>query len=94
MPAHVWREVGRGFLETDLSDRYRQIAAPTLLIWGDDDAYVTRAEPEMLAREIPIAGLSVYEGTGHAVHWEEPERYARELTEFVQTLGERPAQAA
>jgi non-heme chloroperoxidase len=94
MPARVWRELGRGFLEIDLSDRYRQIAAPTLLVWGDDDAYVTGAEPEMLAREIPIAGLSVYEGTGHAVHWEEPDRYAGELAAFVKALGERPAVAA
>jgi non-heme chloroperoxidase len=55
---------------------------------------VTRAEQDMLVREVPNARLSVYEGTGHAVHWEEPKRFARDLTQFVSPLGERPALAA
>jgi non-heme chloroperoxidase len=94
MPARVWREVGTGFRRIDLSERYGEIAAPTLLVWGDQDAYVTRAEQDMLVREVPNARLSVYEGTGHAVHWEGPKRFARELTQFVSPLGERPALAA
>jgi pimeloyl-ACP methyl ester carboxylesterase len=28
-----------------------------------------------------------YEGAGHALHWEEPERFARDLVTFARTLG-------
>jgi non-heme chloroperoxidase len=94
MPARVWRDVGRGFLEIDLSTEYREIDAPTLLVWGDQDAFVTRTELDRLAREIPNATRSVYEGTGHAVHWDEPRRFAGEVAAFVKALGERPAVAA
>lgn len=30
--------------------------------------------------------LAVYEGIGHAVHWEEPDRFASDLTSFIKTV--------
>ena len=37
-----------------------------------------------------IAGsrLEVYRGTGHAVHWEEPARFAADLVAFVEGLAD------
>jgi non-heme chloroperoxidase len=56
-------------------------------VWGDRDALFTCAEQERLAETIPHARLTVYEGTGHALHWEEPQRFAAQLAAFALTLG-------
>jgi pimeloyl-ACP methyl ester carboxylesterase len=60
-----------------------RIRCPVLLVWGDRDAVFGRAEQEALRDGIPGASLLVYEGTGHTPHWEEPERFARDLAAFV-----------
>jgi pimeloyl-ACP methyl ester carboxylesterase len=39
----------------------------------------------MLPAAISGARLVVFQGTGHAVHWEQPERVAAELAAFVGT---------
>jgi pimeloyl-ACP methyl ester carboxylesterase len=58
------------------------------LIWGDRDAYFDRAEQEKLLAGIPDAELKVYRGIGHAPHWEEPDRAARDITAFVAVAAE------
>ncbi len=42
-----------------------QIAAPTLVICGDDDPIVPVVNGRVLARRIPRAGLAVVRGAGH-----------------------------
>lgn len=32
--------------------------------------------------------LATYRGVGHAVHWEEPARFAADLVEFAESLGQ------
>lgn len=83
LPARVWRAAAEGFPRGDLYGELAAIEAPALLIWGDRDAITPRDEQDRLAEAIPGARLSVYEGTGHAVHWEEPERFAAEVAAFA-----------
>ena len=84
IPARVWRDYWRGVvLAPDHASRLGEIAAPTLILWGDKDAVFSREDPERLAAEIPGATLKVYPETGHAVHWERPERVVRDLEEFM-----------
>jgi pimeloyl-ACP methyl ester carboxylesterase len=83
LPARVWREAFAGFLEDDFADELGAIAAPTLLVWGERDALVPRRDQDSLLGSIPEAKLIVYEGTGHAVHWEQPARFAADLGTFV-----------
>ena len=68
----------------------RVIKAPTLILWGEQDALFPREEQERLAATIPGATLKVYPETGHAVHWERPEWVARDLEEFMKET--RPVQ--
>jgi non-heme chloroperoxidase len=83
VPAHVWRETFSGLGEYDDLSELGRIKAPTLLIWGDDDAIVSRAMQDHLARSIPNAALIVYHGVGHTPRWEEPLRFSRDLAAFA-----------
>ncbi len=83
-PAHVWRAALRGLVE-DRPLPAGSITAPTLLVWGERDEMVPRADQDELLRRIPGAELRVYEGGGHALHWERPARFAADLVEFAAT---------
>jgi non-heme chloroperoxidase len=83
LPARLWRALLEGFARFDVCARLGEIACPTLVVWGAHDAYFGRAEQERLLAGIPGAVLEVYEDAGHDPHWEEPERFARDLVAFV-----------
>jgi pimeloyl-ACP methyl ester carboxylesterase len=67
----------------DAHDRLGSLAARTLVQHGDGDAVVDPANAGLLAAAIPDASLSVYAGCGHLFIWQEPERFVRELEEFL-----------
>ncbi|TGB14558.1 alpha/beta hydrolase [Streptomyces sp. MZ04] len=82
-PARVWREALRGLLETDLRATLSGILVPTLAVWGDRDPIVTREEQQTILDTVLGSRLIVYEGAGHAVYWERPERVARDIADFA-----------
>ena len=65
------------------------IEAPTLLIWGDADALVSRDMQDHLARSIPDADLLVHPGAGHTPRWDDSVRFSRDLVTFVQRVRHR-----
>ena len=67
------------------------ITAPTLLLWGDQDALVPCAEQDALLAAIPRADLVIYEGAGHSPNWEQPARVAGDIAAFL--LGYAPDRA-
>jgi len=83
LPAHVWREVGRGLMAEDFSAELRRITAPTLILWGDQDGLSGRHEQVALEVSIRGARSIVFAGIGHAPHWEAPDRIAAEIAAFV-----------
>jgi pimeloyl-ACP methyl ester carboxylesterase len=88
LPARVWRDALTGLVGSDHAGRLGRIQAPTLVLWGDRDSIFARAEQDLLVETVPDARLVVYPDTGHAPHWERPERFARDLEEFVRHPGE------
>jgi pimeloyl-ACP methyl ester carboxylesterase len=56
---------------------------PTLIFWGDKDSIFHREDQDMLLKTIPHATLKVFPDTGHALHWERPERFAKDLLQFI-----------
>jgi non-heme chloroperoxidase len=85
VPAHVWRQMMASFVEQDTSEQLHQITMPTLVVWGGKDTYWPRSEQEMLVQAMPQATLHIYEETGHALHWEQPERFVTDFEKFMQT---------
>jgi non-heme chloroperoxidase len=95
VPVHVWKAALDGLLDAVPPTEAGLITAPTRLIWGDRDQYIPRDEQLRLADAIPGAELLIYEGTGHAVHWEEPARAAADIAAFISPRGPlRPRLAA
>ena len=83
LTAGRWKALLRGMLAMEPATALARSEIPTLVIWGDHDAIFTRAHQDELVALVKAERLAVYEGTGHAPHWEEPERFARDLVRFV-----------
>ncbi len=81
-PARVWDAAMRGLID-DRPEPAGTITAPTLLCYGENDAFVPRSDQDDLLDRIPGAELRVYQGGGHALHWERPDRFAADLAEFA-----------
>ncbi len=86
VPARVWRDGFAGLLTDEHVDRLEDVRAPTLLVWGDQDAFVPKFDQYRLLAAIPDSSLKIYDGVGHAIHWEQPHRFATDVIDFVTDL--------
>ncbi|HVI50608.1 MAG TPA: alpha/beta fold hydrolase [Candidatus Sulfotelmatobacter sp.] len=83
VPLHVWRRVLDDLLDGREDVSLAAVRAPTLLIWGEQDAVFSRDDQQVLLRELADAELRAYARTGHAPHWERPELVAADLVDFL-----------
>jgi pimeloyl-ACP methyl ester carboxylesterase len=83
LPARVWRATFERFFDDVCAPDLGKITAPTLILWGTRDSLCRRTDEDALLAAIPGARLVVYEGAGHALHWEEPARFAADLVAFA-----------
>ncbi len=86
VPARVWHEMFASLLRYDDTHELARVVAPTMLIWGDQDALVSREMQAMLVERIPHVELIVYPGVGHTPRWDDPQRFAADLSAFVDRL--------
>jgi len=93
VPAFVWRAAFAGFIDDDFSPRLREIEVPTLIVWGRHDAFCPAADQAAMLDLIRTARLVEYADAGHAVHWEEPQRFAQDLSRFVNSVAAGAATA-
>ncbi|MCW5657373.1 MAG: alpha/beta hydrolase [Burkholderiaceae bacterium] len=91
VPARVWRAAFDGLLADSFCAGLPTLTMPVLLLWGSADAFVPRADQDRLRSVLPAAELQVYDGVGHAVHWEQPTRVTQDLQRFVDALAARGA---
>jgi pimeloyl-ACP methyl ester carboxylesterase len=66
-----------------LEARYREIAQPTLLLWGDDDLVTPLSFGQRLANLLPDATLKVYAACGHIPMVEAATATTRDLVTFL-----------
>jgi non-heme chloroperoxidase len=86
VPAGVWRALFGGFMAGDFAVDHAAIRAPTLILWGDQDAFAPRADQERLRVAITGARWSCHTGSGHSLHWEEPARFAGAVVDFIRRV--------
>lgn len=97
VPARVWRATYEAFLEADVAQELGSVQAPTLILWGEADPFCPWRAQEDLLRAIARSRLILYAGAGHALHWEQPARFAADLVSFARSLSpaaKPPARAA
>lgn len=70
-------------------DRLPDIAAPTLVINGEDDALLPAENSRILAQRIPGAELILLPDTGHLHFQERPEEAAAAVLDFLRRRGRR-----
>jgi pimeloyl-ACP methyl ester carboxylesterase len=63
--------------------RLPHIKAPTLVLWGRDDQVNALEMGEATAKGIPGARLIVYDGVGHSPAQDVPDRFNRDVIEFL-----------
>lgn len=80
VPARVWKALMAGFMAFEPVAPPR---CPTLVIGGDKDGVFSPDEQAALATRIPGATLDLVEGVGHALHWEDPERFVAAFSDFA-----------
>lgn len=86
VPTRVFRDVLMAFLAQDRTFTGAGSLVPTLIVWGDKDAFCTRADQDALLAAFKNAKLLVYQGIGHAVHWELPLRAATDVAIWLKQV--------
>lgn len=84
VPAHVWRDAFMGVWEADMMGEISAVKSPTLVFWGEHDSFTTIEDQKEISSVIPNSEFKVYPGNGHAIHWEEPERFSADVIEFIE----------
>ncbi len=79
----AWQAQAAAGASFDAAARVGSIAAPTLVLQGTEDEVVDPRNADLLGELIPAARVVLFPGTGHVFFWEEPERFARVVTEFL-----------
>lgn len=94
VPARVFRAALTGLVERDRTFTGSGSLIPTLIVWGDKDAFCSRADQDALALAFKNSRLSIYAGIGHAVHWEMPVRVATDVAVWLRRIERSNHQAA
>jgi pimeloyl-ACP methyl ester carboxylesterase len=69
----------------DLESDLKKMTVPTLIMVGDEDDHCL--QPGIFMKKtIPASGLIVMPKTGHTLNLEEPERFNRDVAEFIDTV--------
>lgn len=80
-PLHYFDTVE--FTTFDLRRDLRTVAAPTLVLAGEDDFIANSACAEAIVRELPDVRLVTIADSGHFVYVEQPDAFRAALAEFL-----------
>lgn len=91
LAAAVLRGSGKpGFIDAfyalthyQIRERLPEIAAPTLIVWGERDRLVPPRDAEVFERLIPTARKRLYPDTAHVPMLERPNRFNADLRAFL-----------
>lgn len=87
VPGHVWKAAMAAIASTNFTTKLPKITQPVLVFWGDKDNICFRSDQDLFMGQLSKAKLLVYEGIGHALHWEEPARFVKDLLAFARLNG-------
>ena len=71
----AWAAQAAAGASFDAWQRTPLIGAPTLVLHGTEDVVVDPANAALLGERIPDARVELFEGCGHLLFWEDPDRF-------------------
>lgn len=77
------REIFRKVIEQDLTECLARVAAPTLLVWGENDTATPLWMGQEMEKAIRDAGLVVFPGSGHFAYLEQYARFQAIARKFL-----------
>lgn len=89
VPASVFKAAFAGLMQVDFTEALKKIRVPAAIFWGEKDSFCFIEGQEIMKRNISGAEFFLYENTGHALHWEQPERFANDLAKFIKRTDEQ-----
>ena len=78
------------YVNPALAGRLHRLRTPTLVVWGANDRFLSRAHGEALASGAPDGRLAVVDGAGHFPAREQPEVTAALVAAFLHELPSPP----
>ncbi len=83
VPAVMFHELASGLTDPQAVEKLKRIKVKTLLFWGTQDSMFSKKDQEGLLAIVAGSRLITYPDTGHALHWEKPAAFTRDLTAFM-----------
>jgi len=75
----------RNVVSEDLEPYISQIKIPVLLLWGSKDDATPLWQAKIMENNISRSELRIYEGAGHYVFLDDPERFKKDVISFLST---------
>lgn len=82
-PGGLYYKFSRAAAAWTAGNGLKQISAPTLLIWGEDDEVMPSRYARDYVEQIPDAQLVVIPDAGHSPQFDQPEAFAEALYSFL-----------
>lgn len=79
----IMRKILVKVVNEDLTPILKDVKAPTLLIWGDEDSATPLYMGKIMEEEIPDSGLVILKGTGHYSYLDDFNRFTRIIKAFL-----------
>ncbi len=79
----VMKETFLKVVAEDLTPCAKKISLPTLLLWGIRDRLTPVMDGEKLLEVIPGSYLKIFANVGHALPYEKPHEFARDVRSFL-----------
>ncbi|SDW52749.1 alpha/beta hydrolase fold [Marinococcus luteus] len=67
----------------EIESRYGDVSSPTLIVWGENDAWIPVNRAHMLHKAIPGSRLELIPGAGHLVQEDAPTHLLACITDFL-----------
>lgn len=79
----VMRDTFKEVVNDDVSPILKDVKCSVLLVWGDRDTAAPLWMGRMMEKEMPDAGLALFEGDDHWAYWHQPDRFNAVLDVFL-----------
>lgn len=89
VPARIWKAIANQLMNVNYIKELSEVKSPALIIWGDRDNFCSGADQHTLHTALKGSILTVYKDVGHAIHWEDPQRFTKDLIDFIIRIGKK-----